>query len=99
MLSEVIRPAPAKNARRRMVRGKHRAIRLGLSIAVILLCAAPVGMRAQARFDASFRILENGAAIGSATVAVARFRVCEREPMSSCPIARQRSGQTGSRRV
>ncbi len=55
-----------------MVRGKHRAIRLGLSIVGILLCAAPVGMRAQARFDASFRLLENGAAIGSATVVVAR---------------------------
>ena len=55
-----------------MVRGKDPAIRLGLSIVGILLCAAPVGMRAQGRFEASFRILENGAAIGSATVAVAR---------------------------
>jgi len=55
-----------------MVRGKHPAIRLELSIAIILLCAASDGLRAQARFEANFRILENGAAIGSATVAVAR---------------------------
>ena len=55
-----------------MVRGKDPAIRLGLSIVGILVCATAVGMRAQARFDASFRMLENGAAIGSATVAVTR---------------------------
>jgi hypothetical protein len=55
-----------------MVRGKDPAIRLGLSIVGLLVCATAVGMRAQARFDASFRLLENGAAIGSATVAVAR---------------------------
>ena len=55
-----------------MVRGKDPAIRLGLSIVGILLCAGPIGMGAQARFDTSFRLLENGAAIGSATVAVAR---------------------------
>lgn len=55
-----------------MVRGKHPAIRLGLSIVTILVLAAAVGMPAQTRFDASFRILENGAAIGSAMVAVAR---------------------------
>jgi hypothetical protein len=55
-----------------MVRAKHPAIRLGLSIVAILVLAAAVGLCAQTRFDASFRILENGAAIGSAMVAVAR---------------------------
>jgi hypothetical protein len=55
-----------------MVRGKDPAIRLGLSIVGILVCASAVGMRAQARFDTNFRVLQNGAAIGSATVAVAR---------------------------
>jgi hypothetical protein len=58
------------NARRRMVTGKHPAIRLGLSIAGILICAARV--HAQAPSDATFHILENGTAIGSATISIAR---------------------------
>jgi hypothetical protein len=60
------------NARRPVVRGKHPAIRLGLSIAGILVCAARAGVHTQARFDATFRLLENGTSIGSATISTAR---------------------------
>lgn len=55
-----------------MAGGKHPAIRLGLSIVAVLVCAPPVSVLDQAPFAATFRILENGTAIGSAEIAVAR---------------------------
>ena len=64
-------PAPVMNARQKgMVTGKHLAIRLGLSIAVLPYVAA-ASVLAQAA-DSSFRILENGRAIGHAAVSVTR---------------------------
>ena len=55
-----------------MAGGKHPAIRLGLSIVAVLVCAPPVSVLDQAPSAATFRILENGSAIGSAEIAVAR---------------------------
>lgn len=55
-----------------MVSRKHPAIRLGLSIVAAVACSVRVSVVAQAPSDTSFRILENGNAIGSATISVAR---------------------------
>jgi hypothetical protein len=52
-----------------MAGGKHPAIRLGLSIVAVLLCALRVSVLGQAPSVATFRILETGTAIGSAEIA------------------------------
>jgi hypothetical protein len=43
-----------------MAGGKHPAIRLGLSIVAVPVCAPPVSVLGQAPSAATFRILENG---------------------------------------
>jgi hypothetical protein len=55
-----------------MAGGKHPAIRLGLSIVEVLVCAPCISVVGQAPSAATFRILESGTAIGSAEIAVAR---------------------------
>jgi hypothetical protein len=57
-----------------MAGGKHPAIRLGLSIVAVLVCAPPVSVLDQAPSAATFRILENGTAIGAAEIAAEPFR-------------------------
>src|SRR5262245_26221336 len=65
-------PAPADTVRQRMATAQHRAIRLGLSIAAVITIAIPVKLGGQAPARATFRVIENGAAIGSATMVVSR---------------------------
>jgi hypothetical protein len=55
-----------------MATAKHRAIHLGLSIAAVVIVATPVKLAGQVPARATFRVVENGAAIGSATIAVSR---------------------------
>ena len=55
-----------------MATGKHPANRLGLSIVAVLVCAPPVSVLDQAPSAATFRILENGTAIGLAEIIDAR---------------------------
>jgi hypothetical protein len=59
------------NARRMMATGKDLAICLGLSIAG-LLSAAPTGTLLAQATETTFRIVENGASIGSAAIILAR---------------------------
>lgn len=65
-------PAPADTVRQRMATAQHRAIRLGLSIAAVLTIATPVKLAGQVPEHATFRVVEDGAAIGSATISVSR---------------------------
>jgi hypothetical protein len=65
-------PAPADTVRQRMATAQHRAIRLGLSIAAVITIATPVKLAGQAPEHATFRVVENGAPIGSATISVSR---------------------------
>jgi hypothetical protein len=65
-------PAPADTVRQRMATAQHRAIRLGLSIAAVLTIATPVKLTGQVPEHATFRVVEDGAAIGSATISVSR---------------------------
>lgn len=55
-----------------MATAKHRAIHLGLSIAAVVTVATPVKLAGQAPERATFRVVENNAAIGSASIAVSR---------------------------
>jgi hypothetical protein len=55
-----------------MVSRKHPAIRLGLSIVAAVAFSVRVGVLAQATSATNFRSLENGTAIGSATISVTR---------------------------
>jgi hypothetical protein len=55
-----------------MATAQHRAIRLGLSIAAVVTICIPVKLAGQAPERATFRVVEHGAAIGSATIAVSR---------------------------
>jgi hypothetical protein len=59
------------NAQRRIATGKHPAICLGLSIAVLLNAPGNAGLLAQTA-EATFRILENGLSIGNAVIIVTR---------------------------
>jgi len=65
-------PAPADTVRQRMATGKHPAIRLGLSIAAVVIVATTVKLPGQAPGQATFHVFENKTAIGSATISVSR---------------------------